>query len=314
MKSSTRYQTRSIRDHSNKREERGIKIPQDNSWNLLSKTSIPSGANDKAWGSDFIITSDTSEVSNECMIQNHHLNSETVDTFLSYLDANFCPEFNLSEEPPLLIEGTSSADSEQSQIKREISVNHKTLQTNKAPGKPGSHSQRKDILQKNLFRSVRRYLWEEFSKLNDVKKLKNKYSPKNSQLVKDFYHSFLKRNCQIGQSLTPDEDEKVCFCFSTVMTNKFPYAQIYSRCPATKASVEVNPDQRKLFILLKAFFKSFTAKNYQKFLLTREARVFIQMLEESGLIEKVITSSPILASNEAKYRELFGDILRKIKQ
>ena len=132
----------------------------------------------------------------------------------------------------------------------------------------GVHSERRDILHKNLIRSIRRYLWSQFKSLYNISLFgKRKHSSLYEISVKSFFQNFLKSKTSIGSNISEEDNEKVWFLFSIVMSTDFYY-------------VKMSSQQMKFASLFKTILKAYSVKNYQKFITMKEVKIFMTMLDE----------------------------------
>ena len=91
---------------------------------------------------------------------------ETPQLFLEYLDKHFQPEINLDEIEEQIF-GFKDINSQ-------IKLNYKG---HKHMNEKGKNAERRDVAYKTFIRSIRRYLWELFSKKYEVSKTKLKNIP-----------------------------------------------------------------------------------------------------------------------------------------
>lgn len=116
---------------------------------------------------------------------------EPLESFLNYLDTEFKSDIKLEESPAILtsFKSTNKDSGFVKERKLSDSEDAKSEVSKGSQGK-GVHSLRRDIIQKNLIRSIRRYLWSKFTKEYDVKKFgKKKLSAQFTNSIKEFYNS-----------------------------------------------------------------------------------------------------------------------------
>ena len=221
----------------------------------------------------------------------------TVDPFLDFLDNNFKPEIKLDEAPSLFLENTSiNKEMESCTVQNNVTVKQK-YKGNKTDIEKGAYSERRDILHKNLIRSIRRFFWNQFKSEFDVKAFgKKKHSELYEKSVKEFYQKFLKSKTEIGASLNEEEDEKVWFWFSVIVSTNFYYSNL-------------DFEQNKFVNLFKTITKKYSVRNYHKFLWIDEVKILMKMLDESKIIEDILEEYECLSSSRAIYFKAFEDIL-----
>lgn len=98
------------------------------------------------------------------------------------------------------------------------------------------------------------------------------------------------------------------------MTSKFPYSPIYCRSKEDKAYPLIDPEQRKLFVTLKAIFKNYTVKNFTKFLEFEEAQTVIRIFDSSWVVDKVLNASLKTEQDKNLTKEVFQDMVKKINE
>ena len=168
---------------------------------------------------------------------------------------------------------------------------------NRIDSSKGVHSERRDILHKNLIRSIRRYLWTQFQSEHDVSKFgSRKHSDIYEQWAKSFYQRFLKSKTIVGEELSEEQDQKACFIFSIVMSTNFYFSKM-------------NSQQIKLASLFKTILKSYSVRNYHKFILLPEVKTIMRMLYESKIIGQIIKEYSCLSKSSETYTQAFLDLL-----
>ena len=221
----------------------------------------------------------------------------SVDPFLDFLDNNFKPEFKLDETPSLFIDNKSVSKVIESNIVQENVTVKQKYKGNKSDIEKGAYSERRDILHKNLIRSIRRYFWNQFSSEYDARSFgKKKHSEIYEKSVKIFYQNFLKSKTEIGHTLNEEEDAKVCFWFSVIVSTNFYYTNL-------------DFEQNKFVNLFKTLTKKYSVRNYHKFLWIKEVKILMKMLNESKIIEDILEEYGCLSSSREIYAKAFEDVL-----
>ena len=259
--------------------------------------------------------------------------SESMSVWLRYLDNEFKPEIELSDETVTKIEHSFlsknqkfSSCFDEGKLKFSLSFSiHSCLPTfwsvywwyfiidsesttetqtvtkincKTDPESPRSiHSERRDVIQKNLIRSVRRYLWTQFSKMFDLKSIgKKKYNDIYKKKWLTFYNEFIKKNSTTGLSLSEEEHEHAWFLTSVILTNKYYYPT-------------PNAEQTRVINLFKNITKRYSVRNYHKFIADKIMRLLFKMMKEGQIIDKIIQTNPKFVCTPEIYYKAFDDII-----
>lgn len=224
------------------------------------------------------------------------------DPFLKFLDQNFNPEIDLSERPFLEI-SRKVTEPESPKADRDSEKQKAWKPTQRA---------RRDIVQKTLLRSIRRYFWALFASEFDTKKQKLRYSHTYASQLRSFYTKFLKSHSQVAQNLTFEEEDLVIFWFSCLITNKFTYYDLQADKPTDGPWSKDYLYKRTMFYLSRDIFRKYTIKNYNKFLMLKESKLVFKIISEVGVIHEIIGSIPNLEDGGKTVLRAFEDIISLI--
>lgn len=169
---------------------------------------------------------------------------------------------------------------------------------------------RNDLVLRSLLRSIRRYLWSLFTKDHKLPNPRKRFVPSFRQDIEEFYLKHFKSKSKVAQSLSPEEQEGVCFCLSSFLTSKHTYSELFMGQPKGHKASPENLHYRRLFSTLKQLFKNYTVRNYTRFIQTPETKILLQIFQELNLISTIISSCPKLLQDPDLYKENFDQILQ----
>ena len=216
------------------------------------------------------------------------------DHFLQYLDKHFKPEINLNEEH-------SKETILKSNIKESITPDSEEIKLNykghKHMNEKGKNAERRDVAYKTFLRSVRRYLWELFSKKYDIRKLNGRNrSLFFKEFVTDFYNENFKSCALATLTLNEEKEENLKFVLSILLSEKNSFPS------------KTTP-MRNLMLLTKSCMKKFDSKDYTRFLMFDGVSDMFKIIYETGLVHKIIEVYPKLNSSKDSYLKVVDNII-----
>ena len=147
---------------------------------------------------------------------------DSPDLFIQYLDKYFKPEINLCDESKDEESLQGSLKESQSQDQESIKLNYKG---HKHMNDKGRNAERRDVAYKTFIRSVRRYLWEIFTKQFGKEFMKDdNWAQLYSDFVTQFYNEHFKPHVAVHMNMNTKEEENLIFILKILISdNKLLY-------------------------------------------------------------------------------------------
>lgn len=179
----------------------------------------------------------------------------------------------------------------------QMSYKHTDLKSN-SRDKPfkAQYADRRDVVYKTLLRSVRRFLWDDFTaEIGDVA-----FSSKTRgcDIFQSHLSSFHKQNFKDSPAIFENlqTEKEFLDCVSVFMTHHY---LIPKRSTGSK----------KISLMLKKIVKKFSPKLYTKFFKLQGVSEFFKILKDSGYIYKIIDAYPNMKKCEDQYIKAVDSII-----
>ena len=218
---------------------------------------------------------------------------DSPDLFIQYLDKYFKPEINLCDESKDEGSLQESLKESQSQDQENIKLNYKG---HKHMNDKGRNAERRDVAYKTFIRSVRRYLWEIFTKQFGKEFMKNdNWAQLYSDFVTQFYNEHFKPHVAVHMNMNAKEEENMIFILKILISDKYSF---YTKSEALKRPT----------LLIKSLMKSFRSVEYKRFFMTWGVSELFRTMFETGFIDRIINAYPKLTTSKDSYEKIANNI------
>ena len=153
----------------------------------------------------------------------------------------------------------------------------------------GKNSERRDVLYKNFLRATRRFLWSIFEKEYDTTKYRYfKASNLYKTHVEEFYSKHFKRYVNTESNMNEERHKDICFALSIILTKNFSFPN-----KTTKQMKFANGLNKVCLRFALSEFKKVLAKEY--------IRDFFRVFKESGFLDLMLDTYPVLTKFKKMY-------------
>ena len=167
---------------------------------------------------------------------------------------------------------------------------------NKNKKEKGQYSEIPEVLNKNLIRSIRRYLNELYgpynSKLSD-----SKFNEKKIMSVESFYEIHMKSQSQQASDLSKDDELKVLHFISVFLR--------------LKTTININCSKHKnLSTNLNKLMKTYQSKIFRSIKSMQGFKQLLTIMREAGMIARMLESYPSLAKCKDSYEAQITSLIK----
>ena len=203
----------------------------------------------------------------------------------------------LTEDTPKSIPKITSSDDHTKSVLLECEKSTVKSHVKNIKSTKTKYIHRKDIVNKNFIRLLRRGLWDLFKVTCNPKTFgKNKYSEIYQEKIKTFYYNSIKFNSKSSVTLTDEEDEQICFILSVIMSGNHYFPN-------------PTPERTKVLNLFRDLVRTYTARNYRRFCSIKEVPVLLKILKETQIIDEIVKKNKHEAIKLEKYNEALNSIV-----
>ena len=166
----------------------------------------------------------------------------------------------------------------------------------------GMYSERPEVLNKNLLRSIRRYLKEQYKskKLSFKLSLQSNKANKRDMIIK-FYNETVKNLSLTTQSINEKDELGFLHILAVFLEEKVVFRNDTSKYKAFKGNMN-------------KLIHTYTRKLFNSINKMPEFKKFIAILKEIGVLATIVESYPTLSKSRQAYRMRIDEIIDNINQ
>ena len=160
------------------------------------------------------------------------------------------------------------------------------------------YSECPEVLNKNIIRSVKRYLKEQYKsqKLSIESSPKSVVANKRNSIIR-FYNDTIKKHSQIAQTIDKIDECGVLHMIATMLQENVAFRNDTSKHRGLKNSMT-------------SLTKTYTRKLFELISNMPDFKMFMLILKEAGVLKSMIESYPTLARSKEVYEHKIDELIR----